>query len=156
MKPAEFQGRTGKILIGIQVPLGLLVIIVALGIIFYFMRLRFTANPPRLGNSTAAPSASTSISVIEEGLNDAALQSFPKLVYSEANFLEKGGCCSICLADYVEKDVVRLLPYCGHFFHQMCVDPWLRLRPTCPNCRTSPIPTPLATPLGEVTPLAWH
>ncbi|KAK7391549.1 hypothetical protein VNO78_19965 [Psophocarpus tetragonolobus] len=44
--------------------------------------------------------------------------------------------CSICLMDYKECDSLRLLPDCGHFFHVMCVDPWLRINLTCPVCRT--------------------
>ncbi|CAH2040846.1 unnamed protein product [Thlaspi arvense] len=59
-------------------------------------------------------------------------------------------CCSICLADYKGSDTLRLLPDCGHLFHLKCVDPWLRLHPTCPVCRTSPVPTPMSTPLAEV------
>ncbi|KAJ0624340.1 putative transcription factor C2H2 family [Helianthus annuus] len=37
-----------------------------------------------------------------------------------------------CLADYKGKDLLRELPDCGHLFHVKCVDPWLRLNPTCP------------------------
>ncbi|XP_050892341.1 putative RING-H2 finger protein ATL71 [Lathyrus oleraceus] len=44
-------------------------------------------------------------------------------------------CCSICLMDYTEADLLRMLPGCGHFFHVACVDPWLRMNLTCPVCR---------------------
>ncbi|KAF4369082.1 hypothetical protein CsatB_019447 [Cannabis sativa] len=97
--------------------------------------------------------------VVDIGLDDATIKSYPKLPYSEANKLKKTNstsscCCSICLADYKANDMLRQLPDCSHLFHVKCVDPWLRLHPTCPVCRTSPIPTPLSTPLAEVVPLA--
>lgn len=46
-------------------------------------------------------------------------------------------CCSICLMDYKESDLLRMLPRCGHLFHVTCVDPWLRMKLTCPVCRKS-------------------
>ncbi|XP_030451080.1 putative RING-H2 finger protein ATL71 [Syzygium oleosum] len=52
--------------------------------------------------------------------------------------------CSICLRNYKDSDVLRLLPECHHVFHRKCVDQWLQMHPTCPVCRSSPIPTPLA------------
>lgn len=45
--------------------------------------------------------------------------------------------CTICLAEYREKDVLRVLPYCGHGFHDTCIDIWLRQHSTCPVCRIS-------------------
>lgn len=39
-----------------------------------------------------------------------------------------------CLEDTKPGDVIRELP-CLHRFHQACVDPWLKLHPTCPLCR---------------------
>lgn len=44
-------------------------------------------------------------------------------------------CCSICLMDYKESDLLRMLPGCGHLFHVACVDPWLIMKLTCPVCR---------------------
>ncbi|KAL3523688.1 hypothetical protein ACH5RR_016522 [Cinchona calisaya] len=80
------------------------------------------------------------------GLNEATLMNYPKLLYSQAK-LVKGedsspisSGCSICLADYKETDMLRLLPDCGHIFHLKCVDSWLKLHPTCPICRSSPLP----------------
>ncbi|EMS61239.1 RING-H2 finger protein ATL65 [Triticum urartu] len=39
--------------------------------------------------------------------------------------------------EYEAKDVVRVLPYCGHAFHAACIDTWLRQHPTCPICRST-------------------
>ncbi|KAF8005639.1 hypothetical protein BT93_K0043 [Corymbia citriodora subsp. variegata] len=84
------------------------------------------------------------------GIDEATLQSYPTVLFSSAKHHEKndladlidvigGGSCSICLGEYKEGEVLRLLPECGHFFHMKCVDPWLRLHATCPVCRKSPV-----------------
>ncbi|KAG0470063.1 hypothetical protein HPP92_016763 [Vanilla planifolia] len=44
--------------------------------------------------------------------------------------------CSVCLGDFCEGELVRLLPACGHTFHVPCIDPWLRAHLNCPLCRT--------------------
>lgn len=44
--------------------------------------------------------------------------------------------CSICLENYNEKDLCRVLD-CGHVFHQKCCDDWLKTKDTCPYCRNS-------------------
>lgn len=67
--------------------------------------------------------------------------------------------CPICLEGYKEDGQLKGLPDCGHLFHEMCVDPWLELHPTCPVCRRlSPLPTPTATPLADAAPPreAWN
>ncbi|CAA7026812.1 unnamed protein product [Microthlaspi erraticum] len=95
------------------------------------------------------------------GLNEEVIKSFPKLPYEEARVsysLQKESsatsCCSICLADYKKTDMIRVLPDCNHLFHDQCVDPWLRLHPTCPVCRTSPLPSPAMTPVADVVPFS--
>lgn len=45
--------------------------------------------------------------------------------------------CSICLGEYQEKEVLRIMPKCGHNFHLSCIDVWLRKQSTCPVCRLS-------------------
>lgn len=64
--------------------------------------------------------------------------------------------CAICLCEYKEAEMMRMLPDCKHCFHLKCVDAWLRLNATCPVCRSSPLPTPLSTPLAEVVPLSQY
>ncbi|KAF5770518.1 putative transcription factor C2H2 family [Helianthus annuus] len=74
-----------------------------------------------------------------EGLRDDVVQTFPTFVYSETDRSTSyyGSSCSICLADYVATDMVRLLPECGHLFHVECIDTWLKVHRTCPVCRNS-------------------
>ncbi|XP_020217052.1 RING-H2 finger protein ATL39 [Cajanus cajan] len=45
--------------------------------------------------------------------------------------------CVICLAEYKEKELLRIIPKCGHSFHLSCIDMWLRKQSTCPVCRLS-------------------
>ncbi|KAK9019636.1 hypothetical protein V6N11_054151 [Hibiscus sabdariffa] len=45
--------------------------------------------------------------------------------------------CIVCLSEYHTDDILRILPYCGHFFHVTCIDTWLQQHSTCPVCRLS-------------------
>ena len=42
--------------------------------------------------------------------------------------------CSICLAPFEEGSLVRTV-VCMHSFHKTCIDPWLRMRSSCPVCK---------------------
>ncbi|XVF82714.1 hypothetical protein PTKIN_Ptkin16aG0071200 [Pterospermum kingtungense] len=119
----------------------------------YFCNRNVTDPSSHHGTTTSTDQESVSM---EQGLDEVTLTSYPKLSYSQAKLHKPDSLssCSICLGDYKDTDMLRMLPDCGHFFHQRCVDSWLRLHPTCPICRHSPVPTPLSTPLAEVTPLA--
>ncbi|KAK4593468.1 hypothetical protein RGQ29_017540 [Quercus rubra] len=134
--------------------LGILAVIVVLtAASYYCTRLHSASDPTNHSSSNTTHEDSVTIDI---GLDESTLRSYPKLLYSQAK-VHKGdsiaSSCSICLADYKESDTLRLLPDCGHVFHRKCVDPWLRLHPTCPICRNSRASTPLATPLAEVAPL---
>ncbi|KAJ4770495.1 hypothetical protein LUZ62_020532 [Rhynchospora pubera] len=87
------------------------------------------------------------------GIDEATLKAYPTVTYTRNNS-SNDGCCSICLVEYKEGEVLRSMPGCGHLFHVQCVDTWLKSRPTCPVCRTSPLTSPVPTPLAEVVPLA--
>ncbi|KAK7340329.1 hypothetical protein VNO77_21031 [Canavalia gladiata] len=47
--------------------------------------------------------------------------------------------CSICIADYKESEILRMMPQCYHYFHRDCVDLWLKVNASCPICRNSPL-----------------
>ncbi|XP_021769957.1 putative RING-H2 finger protein ATL53 [Chenopodium quinoa] len=48
--------------------------------------------------------------------------------------------CAVCLAEFEEGDVLRVLPKCNHAFHVPCIDTWLSSHTTCPLCRAPIIP----------------
>lgn len=148
---------------GIGVSVGILLLITTITLASYFCsRVQTTPSQavitPRwmITRARELPDDPNHV-VLDMGIDEQTLSSYPKLLYSEAKVNDKDSsatCCSICLGDYKDRDMLRLLPDCGHLFHLKCVDPWLRLHPTCPVCRTSPLPTPLSTPLAEVVPLS--
>ncbi|XP_019186656.1 PREDICTED: RING-H2 finger protein ATL70-like [Ipomoea nil] len=154
-------GHIGGFGYGIGVSVGILLLITTITLTSYFCTKNHAAEAttrrgPR-NNAAAAARQDPQNCVVEIGLDEATLLSYPKMLFSDAKLNHKDStatCCSICLADYKTSDMLRLLPDCDHLFHLKCVDPWLRLHPTCPVCRTSPLPTPQSTPLAEVVPLA--
>ncbi|KAL3536014.1 hypothetical protein ACH5RR_004475 [Cinchona calisaya] len=141
---------------GIDIAVGILLLIFTITLASYYCtRNSTTTTIVALAPHERNPQ-NVQHSIVEiPGLDEETFLSYPKLLYSESkvkNTLDSTAstCCSICLADYSNSDMQRLPPECGHLFHLKCVDPWLRLHPTCPVCRTSPMPTPLSTPLAEV------
>ncbi|OVA16935.1 zinc finger protein [Macleaya cordata] len=91
------------------------------------------------------------------GLDQMVINSYPKFPFCNSKDLGTGdSVCSICLCDYKEGEMLRMMPDCRHFFHLCCVDAWLRLNASCPVCRNSPLPTPLSTPLSELVPLSHY
>ncbi|KAF1880074.1 hypothetical protein Lal_00022203 [Lupinus albus] len=74
-----------------------------------------------------------SIQVLGEEEYEAIVKNYPVLLYSQAKLqnLDNSSSflsCSICLADYKDSELLRLLPDCGHYFHKDCIDIWLRLQ----------------------------
>ncbi|KAG6500414.1 RING-H2 finger protein ATL54-like [Zingiber officinale] len=43
--------------------------------------------------------------------------------------------CAVCLSEFQDGELLRLLPKCDHAFHMGCVDTWLRSHVNCPLCR---------------------
>uniref|UniRef100_A0A0A9G5F5 RING-type E3 ubiquitin transferase n=1 Tax=Arundo donax TaxID=35708 RepID=A0A0A9G5F5_ARUDO len=74
------------------------------------------------------------------GLEPSVVTSFPTVKFGDRSQLppvQEKSQCTVCLEEYAAKDVVRVLPACGHAFHAPCIDAWLRQHPTCPVCRAS-------------------
>ncbi|KVI09433.1 RING-H2 finger protein ATL70-like [Cynara cardunculus var. scolymus] len=152
---------------GIGISVGILLLITTIILASYFCHRTTESSPStstvriraqRNSLGQALNQADSTHCVVDVGLDEETLLSYPTVLYKDAKMNKRDSgsstCCSICLADYKGSDMLRQLPDCGHLFHVKCVDPWLRLNPTCPNCRTSPMLTPLSTPLAEVVPLA--
>ncbi|KAH1073655.1 hypothetical protein J1N35_025983 [Gossypium stocksii] len=70
------------------------------------------------------------------GLEPIVVATIPALRFNTETFTSiEDTQCSICLGDYQEKQVQRIMPKCGHNFHLSCIDLWLRKQSTCPVCR---------------------
>ncbi|ETO13543.1 hypothetical protein RFI_23825 [Reticulomyxa filosa] len=61
---------------------------------------------------------------------------------------ENAPACAVCMADYVEGDVINTLP-CGHEFHKDCVAKWLPIKKICPLCRHDITKREKAAPLAS-------
>ncbi|PIN12051.1 hypothetical protein CDL12_15340 [Handroanthus impetiginosus] len=98
---------------------------------------------------------------VDRGLAPEVLKSLPVSLFSskaaeasgeELPLLE----CAVCLSEFQENDVVRLLPKCNHSFHIGCIDMWFFSHSTCPLCRSAvePVvnaagPTPASAAEGD-------
>ncbi|KAK3035283.1 hypothetical protein RJ639_034806 [Escallonia herrerae] len=133
----------------------LLIIITVTCAAYACTRTRVATNPTTSHRgSTLDSDDDESVTIQVQGLDEATLLTYPKLLYSQAKLHRDGDStatgCSICLADYKATDTLRLLPDCGHLFHSKCIDPWLMVHPTCPICRSSPKPSPLSSSNRQV------
>lgn len=55
--------------------------------------------------------------------------------YKKGEGVIEGTECSVCLSEFQEEEMLRLLPKCNHAFHVSCIDTWLRSHTNCPLCR---------------------
>ncbi|KAG6503516.1 probable E3 ubiquitin-protein ligase ATL44 [Zingiber officinale] len=92
------------------------------------------AAAPAAAAAAAAPPPS-------KGAKKKALLALPTLAFDSSVSTLGGGAglvdCAICLAEFADGEIVRVLLQCGHGFHRDCVDVWLRSSASCPSCRRS-------------------
>ncbi|XP_024995449.1 RING-H2 finger protein ATL29-like [Cynara cardunculus var. scolymus] len=119
--------------------------------LFYSWHLRH--NPSRAG-----PAAGIGGDSVSPGLDPLIISSFPTFTYSSVKEFrrEKYGLeCAICLSEFKDDSLLRLLTKCFHVFHQECIDLWLESHKSCPCCRCSldtPINSPEKSPVSVDTP----
>ncbi|KAF8413095.1 hypothetical protein HHK36_001071 [Tetracentron sinense] len=70
------------------------------------------------------------------GLEPVVVAAIPTMKFNREAFRSvEDAQCTICLGEYQEKEVLRIMPKCGHNFHLACIDVWLQKQSTCPVCR---------------------
>ncbi|XP_051188188.1 uncharacterized protein [Lolium perenne] len=83
------------------------------------------------------------------GLDEAAIASIAAVEYRGAG---SGGDCAVCLGEFSDGELVRLLPRCSHPFHAPCIDTWLRAHVSCPVCRSTVlVPSDVLAATTDVT-----
>uniref|UniRef100_A0A0E0MJE2 RING-type domain-containing protein n=1 Tax=Oryza punctata TaxID=4537 RepID=A0A0E0MJE2_ORYPU len=144
---------------GIAIAVGVLIFISTVMLASYIcVRAKAGAAAVLLADDDdGAPAASA---VVVLGLDGPAIDAlYPKFLHVGVGDNDNacaGTQCAICLGEFVAGDALRRGPGCGHRFHAECAERWLRVSATCPVCRDSPLPSPMATPLAETVPLAAH
>nr|XP_043619897.1 RING-H2 finger protein ATL63-like [Erigeron canadensis] len=80
----------------------------------------------------------TSSSSSRWGLPLSAIASLPLFIHKSPPSLDSNYVfeCAICLSVFLEEEIGRKLPGCGHVFHVDCIDMWLYSHSTCPICRS--------------------
>lgn len=101
---------------------------------FYFCSKRYRRAVPSIGGGPEAVGRGRPIFVFGRGrgLDEAAIAALPQREVAEG---DPPADCAVCIAELAPGETARLLPLCGHAFHVLCVDMWLRSHSTCPLCR---------------------
>ncbi|KAI5683490.1 hypothetical protein M9H77_04718 [Catharanthus roseus] len=89
----------------------------------------------------------------DSGLDQSLIETLPIFYYKDIIMgLKEPFDCAVCLCEFSDKDMLRLLPLCGHAFHIHCIDTWLLSNSTCPLCRnliSSGATIPLGNPFSQ-------
>ncbi|GLJ37775.1 hypothetical protein SUGI_0767810 [Cryptomeria japonica] len=114
------------------IAMGLVMLMLVLLVAF----LRCTKEPPNAHATTIRDNGEESSSR-EDGL-EAVRDSHSTIVYDSKHAalaqLEDRS-CSICLDDYRDWEILRILMDCKHVYHVDCIDAWLMRSASCPICR---------------------
>jgi hypothetical protein len=103
-------------------------------------RENFTANDYEVLSQLDVINQSLGQGQQQRGATEQMINRLPLHSMTQSEIESKAGSnsaqCSICMETFNEGDVVRVV-MCMHSFHRDCLDPWLRLHPTCPICKIS-------------------
>ncbi|XP_051142193.1 RING-H2 finger protein ATL1-like [Andrographis paniculata] len=76
------------------------------------------------------------------GLDELLIREIPTVQYTKLHPAGAGAGksarrCVVCLNEFDDNDVLRILPKCSHAFHLDCIDVWLATNSNCPLCRST-------------------
>ncbi|WJX18444.1 RING-type E3 ubiquitin transferase [Trifolium repens] len=76
--------------------------------------------------------------VWHRGLDEAVIREIPSFQFIKEECEDQSVYgCVVCLTEFQEQDVIKILPKCNHAFHLDCIDIWLQTNSNCPLCRSS-------------------
>lgn len=104
---------------------------------FSVMSFRVTFSCEIDRDSSDGPASVAAVELMPEAAAPAVdLDALPLLRCPTGHTTKASGTtCAICLGAFKRRQELRLLP-CKHFFHQKCIDQWLKQRCVCPLCRS--------------------
>nr|KYP70725.1 RING-H2 finger protein ATL5K [Cajanus cajan] len=74
------------------------------------------------------------------GLDESSIREIPTFQFTkgEVENINQSVCgCVVCLNEFQEHDMLKVLPKCKHAFHLHCIDVWLQTNAKCPLCRST-------------------
>ena len=74
------------------------------------------------------------------GLDESSIQDIPAFQFTKGEGADEDQSvhgCVVCLTEFQEQDMLKVLPNCSHAFHLDCIDIWLQTNANCPLCRSS-------------------
>ncbi|KAG6658773.1 RING-H2 finger protein ATL16-like [Carya illinoinensis] len=83
------------------------------------------------------PFIALSPSIWNHGLDESVISEIPRCQFRGEGKARSSVCCVVCLNEFQEEDMQRVLPQCSHAFHLDCIDIWLQNNANCPLCRLS-------------------
>ncbi|TKY58294.1 putative RING-H2 finger protein ATL12 [Spatholobus suberectus] len=69
------------------------------------------------------------------GIDRQVIETLPFFRFSSLKGSKQGLECTVCLSQFEDTEILRLLPKCKHAFHMNCIDRWLESHSSCPLCR---------------------
>lgn len=125
--------------------------------IYYLMVVKFWLNgryQRRQISDAYMPPLFFSYETEGQGVDSSVIKSIPVVIFRKGEDGEKMKNlsfheCSVCLADFQEKESIKVLPGCSHAFHIDCIDTWLQFNVNCPMCRSVITSSSLAQKLDD-------
>ncbi|CAJ1972247.1 unnamed protein product [Sphenostylis stenocarpa] len=71
------------------------------------------------------------------GIDRQVIEALPFFRFSFLKGSKQGLECTVCLSQFEDAEILRLLPKCKHAFHLNCIDKWFESHSTCPLCRNN-------------------
>ncbi|KAJ4777642.1 RING-H2 finger A3A [Rhynchospora pubera] len=109
--------------------------------IYYVMVVKFWLHGRPRRQSNYMPPIFFTYDTEGGGVDPSVIKSIPVVAFKKGEEGEKMKSlsiqeCAVCLADFQEKESIKVLPGCSHAFHIDCIDTWLQFNANCPMCRS--------------------
>lgn len=105
------------------------------------LRFRLRLNPETSDQETVAHTPT-------KGIRKNVLHQIPVVIYGSGVKILVAS-CTICLSEFVDGELIKLLPNCYHGFHVRCIDMWLVSHLSCPMCRNPLLDTRMSSTEAE-------